>query len=187
MTKQTEDFGESLKQGLKYPWNKASRLWNILWLIVPIFGWFALIGYGKKIIRELISGKRKKIPMFGNPWVNFKQGVIVIVMFIPTMIALGIINMIPVVGGTLYMLISIFILPWLTMNFFIEETFSSLWDVRKAFDIVFGNAMEYIIAYLKTLIYSVIYGLLSIVLIGIPCYTFGYFYFLTEFYSTYKK
>lgn len=185
--KTSEEFGKSLKKGLKYPWNKASRLWNILWVLVPIFGWFALAGYSKIIIRELIKGQRKNLPAFGKFWSNFKQGVIIFVFLIPTMFVLNIIGVIPFFGGTLSLLISVFLFPWLIMNFFIEETFNSLWEVKKAFNIVTENIVDYLWAYLKTIIYMIVYGILSIFLIGIPCYSFGGYYFLTEFYKNHKK
>ena len=182
-----KNFGESLQGGLAYPWNKASRLLNGLWLLLPIFGWFALLGYFKRIVRELILKQNKELPAFGNFWFNFKEGIIIFVFFIPTWIVLMLISLVPFFGGILNLLINIFILPWLVMNFFIKEEFSALWDLRKAFDIVFGNAKEYIIAYVKTIIYTVIYGLLSLVLIGIPPSLFGGYYFLAEFYKKFKK
>jgi len=185
--KTSEEFGKSLKQGLKYPWNKASKLWNMLWILLPIFGWFALAGYVKKIVRELINGQRKNLPAFGGFWSNFKQGIIIFIFLIPTMFVLSIISAIPIIGGTLNLLVSIFLVPWLIMNFFVKETFNALWEVKKAFNIVTENIVDYLWAYLKTLIYTAIYGILSIFLIGIPCYLFGRSYFLTEFYKNYKE
>jgi hypothetical protein len=151
-----ESFGESLSKGLKYPWNKASRLWYILWVLVPIFGWFALGGYIKKIVKELVKGQRKELPKFGPFWENFVQGIIIFVFLIPTYIVLMLVMAIPLVGEPLYYLIAIFILPWLIMNFFVKGTFSSLWELKKAFDIVTSNAKEYVIAIIKTFIFAVI-------------------------------
>jgi hypothetical protein len=179
-------FTQSIEQGLKYPWNKASRLWYILWILVPIFGWFALIGYMKTIVKELVTKQRKELPEFGPFWDNFTQGVKVIIFIIPTYIVLSLIGAVPIIGTALYYIVSIFIIPWLMINFFVKDSFSALWELQKAFDIVFNNAVEYIIAAIKTLIYEVVYGLLSIVLIGIPCYAFGNLYFLTDFYKKYN-
>jgi len=179
-------FGQSLEQGLKYPWQKPRRLWNILWILLPIFGWLALTGYVKKIVKNLATGKRKEIPAFGGFWNNFVQGVKIFIFLIPTYIVLSLINEIPIGGTALYYIISIFLLPWLIINFFVKGKFSALWELKKVFNIVFKNAVEYIIAFVKTIIYEVIYGILSIVLVGIPCYTFGNLYFLTDFYQKYK-
>jgi len=40
--------------GLRYPWNKPGRLWNILWFWIPILGWSALVGYGATLARSSI-------------------------------------------------------------------------------------------------------------------------------------
>ena len=58
MTKE-KTITDSLEMGLKYPWQKPSRLWYALWLLLPIFGWLALVGYSKTIVKHLVSGKRK--------------------------------------------------------------------------------------------------------------------------------
>ncbi len=36
------------ESAFRYPFNRAVRLLNILWVFVPIIGWFALFGYGIK-------------------------------------------------------------------------------------------------------------------------------------------
>jgi len=183
----SDEFGESLKKGLKYPWNNASRLLNIFWILLPILGWFALGGYGKKIVRELILKQNKQLPAFGDFWENFKQGIIIFVFMIPTYLVLFLIMLIPFFGRGLYFLALFFLLPWLTMNFFVKETFEALWEVKKAFYIVTNNIVDYLWVLLKTIIFTIIYGLLSIVLVGIPAYAFGKMYFLTEFYKKHKK
>ena len=183
----SKSFGQDLGEGLKYPWNKARRLWNILWFLIPIFGWFALGGYIKKIVKELATGQRNELPAFGSFWNNFVQGVKVFVFLIPIYIVIMLISMIPFgIGTILYYLITIFIMPWLIMNFFVNETFNSIWELKKAFNIVFGNAIAYLIAFVKQIIYQIVYGILMVVLVGIPCYSFGNMYFLTEFYRKYK-
>jgi hypothetical protein len=184
--KDFESFKSSLKEGLKYPWNKASRLWYILWLLFPIFGWFALLGYFKRIVRELVKGNKKQLPEFGKFWENFKQGIMIFIFMIPTFLVMAIVGMIPFIGQVLSTLINVFLLPWLMINFFVKETFDSLWEIKKAFNIVFENAIDYIFAYLKTLIFSLIYILLCFVLVGIPCYLFGSSFYLAEFYKSYK-
>ena len=180
-----KEFKRTLSEGLKYPWAKAGRLWNILWILLPIYGWFALMGYVKKIVRDLVNGKMAELPKFGSSWKNFKDGMIVFIFLIPTMIALGLLNIIPFAGTAAYFLASIFLLPWLVINFMVKETFDSLWELKNAFNNVFNNAVEYIFVYLKTLVFIIIYSILSFVLVGIPCYMFGYPYFLAGFYRRY--
>ena len=56
------------KTAFKYPFNRAKGMWNILWVLLPIFGWFALGGYGIRIVKEFSHGKFKKLPVmsFGS-------------------------------------------------------------------------------------------------------------------------
>ena len=183
--RKTKDFSTDLQEGLKYPWNKAGRLWNILWILLPIFGWFALIGYIRNIAVDLVKGKRKELPAFGKFWDNFVMGLKLFIYLIPTIIVLMVIAAIPMIGSILQLLISIFLLPWLMINLFVKDEFGALWELKLAFNSVFDNAKEYILAYIKTLVYGLIYGIASLILIGIPCSVFGKYYFLTEFYSKY--
>ena len=186
MAKKEKDFSTDLTEGLKYPWNKAGRLWYALWLLIPIFGWLALVGYYKRVIADLVNGKRKELPQFGPFWDNFVVGLKLFIFMIPTIIVLMLISAIPFVGSVLQILISIFMLPWLIINLFMKEDFMALWELKKCFNIVFENAKEYILAYIKTLIYGIIYGILCLVIIGIPCSMFGKMYYLTEFYKRSK-
>jgi len=181
-----DDFGKSLSEGLKYPWGQPVRLLNILWVLLPIFGWFALIGYGKKIILSLVKGHRTELPPFGSFSKNLSEGFMIFIYMIPTMIVLMIIQMIPLVGYILGLLVNWFILPWLTINLMVKGEFSALWELEQAFNVVVNNAKAYVIAFVKTLVYSVVYFVLSFVLVGIPCNAFGGMYFLTEFYSDYS-
>ena len=177
-----ESFSKSLKQGLGFPWGKPSRLWNILWVLLPIFGWFALGGYGKKIVRSLIHGNTKELPEFGGFWNSFKEGLFIFVFMIPTMMALFALRMVPFAGQLAFFLAAVLLVPWLTMNFFVKETFNSLWDVKKAYRIVTENFVEYLFAYLKTIVYCIVYLVLCLVLVGIPCLAFGGRFFIAEFY-----
>lgn len=175
-------FSKDFKAGFSYPWGKASRLWNILWVLLPIFGWFALAGYGKKIARSLISGNTKELPAFGGFWNNFKEGLFVLVFMIPTFIVMGMISAIPLIGPVAYAVVSFGLVPWLSMNFFMKESFESLWEIKKAYRIVSTNIVEYLFAMLKTILYTIVYLVMCIVLVGIPCLAFGNNFFLAEFY-----
>ena len=57
-----EEFKNSLVEGLKYPWQKGVRLWNILWLLLPIFGWFALMAGHRN--RDHIPGQQDRSGLF---------------------------------------------------------------------------------------------------------------------------
>lgn len=181
----SDAFGDSLAAGIKYPWNNAKRLFNILWVLIPIIGWFALMGYIKAIVQELVKGNVSGLPAFGSFWDNLKEGFMVFIYMIPTMVILYVLMLIPIVGGLVGVFVELFILPWLIINFYVKSDFNALWELNKCFDKVFKNIETYLIALAKTMIYMVIYGLLSIILIGIPGYAFGSLYFMAEFYNKY--
>lgn len=179
-------FTDDLVLGLKYPWNHAKRQWNILWILLPIFGWFALIGYGKKIVLELVSDKRQGLPAFGNFWNNFKEGAMIFILMLPTFLAIGFLNVIPVAGRLLATLIQLFLLPWLTINFFVKGKFDALWELENAYDAVFSNVKEYIVFLLQSIIFGTVYWFASFILIGIPGMAFGHMYFFTKFYQKHQ-
>jgi hypothetical protein len=180
------EFSKEFKVGFNYPWGKASRLWNILWVLLPIFGWFALGGYCKKIVRSLVSGNTKELPVFGGFWNNFKEGVFIFVFMIPTMVVLMMLNLVPLVGQLAYFIAAIGLLPWLVINFFVKETFESLWEIEKAYNAVAKNIIEYLFMMLKSIVFVIVYGVLCIVLVGIPCLAFGHNFFIAEFYRRHK-
>ena len=179
-------FKKDLVSGLKYPWNKGSRLLYILWVLVPIFGWFVLGGYFKKIVKTLVTKQRRELPKLGSVFESFIEGIVIFILMIPTFVVFGMIGSIPFLGNITSAFINIFLLPWLTINFFMKGNFKSLWEIKKAFNIVFDNIKEYLFAFIKTAVYGIIYGILSLILIGIPCAVFGRMYYLTAFYKKHK-
>ncbi len=184
MTK--EEFKRSFKSGFSYPWGKPSRLWNILWVLLPIFGWFALGGYSKKIVKSLVSGNTEQLPAFGSFWQNFKEGIFILVFMIPTIVALMVMNMVPLIGELVTVLSVIFLLPWLMINFFMKETFESLWDINRAYKVVTVHVVEYLFALLKSIVFGAVYFVLCFVLVGIPCLAFGKNFFLADFYRRHR-
>jgi hypothetical protein len=172
--------------GLRYPWGKPRRLWNILWMLVPIIGWFALLGYVVRIVQALNKGHVKEIPKMDRFWDKFTLGFIIFVKMLPLCILLGVVSwillLIPVAGAIAYGLIVLFIVPYLAINLMVTEKFSSLFEFSKAAKAVMDKPKKYAIALLLTLFYAAVYVVLSIVLIGIPCLLFGKGYFLVEFY-----
>ena len=52
------------KTAFKYSFNRAKGMWNILWMLLPVVGWFALGGYSVRIVQEFSQGKFKQLPIF---------------------------------------------------------------------------------------------------------------------------
>jgi len=67
---------EVFVEALKYPFARFGRLFYWLWLLVPVFGWFAYGGYLLNLLELLIKKKAlKEVPAFGSFWKNFWDGV----------------------------------------------------------------------------------------------------------------
>ena len=172
--------------GLKYPWGNAKRLLNIFWALIPIIGWFALIGYCQSILRAIIAGNKTELPKFIGFGDNLKRGFLLFLKAIPLVIAYSIVSFIPLIGPLAGWFIEIFFIPYLMINLFVTDKFKESFNLRKTWDAVFNNIGEYLIAYIKTIGFALIYGLLSIVLVGIPCLAFGQGFFLAEFYANHS-
>jgi hypothetical protein len=173
---------ENFIEGLKYPWKNPKRLWNILWILIPILGFFAIIGYIRKIVLELLKENKEGLPEFGDFWDNLKIGFKLFIYIIPTMVLLSLIELIPFIGSPISYLISFFLLPWLFINLYVKGEFNAIWEIRKAFEEVTNRFLDYLVAFLKTIGFGIIYIIASFILIGIPCYTFGSMYYLVDFY-----
>jgi hypothetical protein len=169
--------------GLKYPWSKPGRLWNILWILIPILGLFAIIGYVQKIVRTIVGGDKKELPAFGNFWDNMKAGFWVVIKLIPLIIVLNIIKWIPILGPIAWLFLALFFVPYIVVHFLVTGDFASTFDYQKVVDDVFGDIKNYVLALLKTIVYGAVYYVASLVLVGIPCLHFGGCYFMAEFYA----
>ena len=172
-----------LKDGLKYPWGNPKRLWNILWFLIPILGFFAILGYVKKIVNSIVAGNTKELPEFGKFWDNFTTGFMLFIKLLPLGIAAMLIAKIPLLGPLVSFIFSLFLMPWLIINVLEKFTFAAAFEFDKAAKIVFNNLPEYILMLLKSLVYVIVYVLMMVILVGIPCAAFGRLIFLADFYS----
>lgn len=176
----------SFSNGLKYPWGNAKRLWNILWILIPIIGWLALFGYMQSIVRAIVAGNKSYLPEFISFGDNLKRGLMLFLKIIPLMLAYVLVASIPYIGQLAGLVAEVFFLPYLVINLFVTDKFEESFNIKKTCNAVCNNLGDYLIAYLKTLGFGIIYLFLSIVLIGIPCLTFGKLFFLTEFYANHS-
>jgi hypothetical protein len=162
---------------------------NILWILLPIIGWFALGGYIITIIKHYIKGDFKELPKF-NFGRDANLGFFMFFKAIPFMFAYmivqSVLSFVPVVGLIVTFLISLFVVPILTMNFFNKETVGSYFEFSKV-SAVFENFREYIIVVLKSIALQVIFLLMIIVLVGIPAGQFTKNIFFADFYGRFAK
>ncbi len=179
------DFGKAFK----YPFNRWKGLFNILWLIIPIVGWFAIVGYQVRLVKEWIDGQFKELPKF-NFMKNLKLGFFMFLKSLPFAIALSILGWVfkklGSFGTAIFTLLTLFLVPMLVINFYREETMASLWDFSKV-QPVFDNLGDYIVALLKQLVLGLVFAFLSIIFIGIPANAFTANIFLADFYRQHVK
>jgi len=172
------------KSAFKYPFNRAKGLLNILWLLVPIIGWFILFGYGITIVKHFLKNNFKELPVMDLKE-NLSLGFFMFLKSIPFVLVLFIIQalavFIPMIGALASWFISLFVVPILTINFFKKETVSSYFEFE-ILKFVFNNFGDYLIALLKTIALTIIFFIMIIVLVGLPAGSFTKNIFFADFY-----
>ena len=175
----------NFETAFNYPFNRAKGMWNILWILVPIIGWFALGGYGVRIIKEFIKGEFKQLPIFEFES-DLKLGFMMFLKAIPFMIVYIIVTAIldkmdSWAAELVNLLIGLFIVPMLTINFLNKETVNSFFEF-KILKSVTNNFRDYIITLLKSILLGIIFLIMWIVLVGIPAGAFTKNIFIADFY-----
>lgn len=179
------DFGSAFS----YPFNRAKGMWNALWLLLPIFGWFALGGYSVRIVKEFVDGKFKQLPVmkFGD---DMKFGFFMFLKAIPFIIAYVIIalilELIPVLGDVVQIFFSLFVVPMLAINFMKKETVESFFEIDLVKPVM-DNFKDYLVALLKSIGLAIIFFVMIIVLVGIPASMFTKNIFIADFYRRHVK
>jgi hypothetical protein len=168
-----------------YPFNRWKGLLNILWIFLPIFGWFALFGYGVRIIQEFTAGKFKKLPTmsFGD---DMKLGFFMFLKAIPFIllitIVLGALYVVsPALESVIEIILSILVFPMLGIHFANKQTVGALFEFRIVNE-VFSNLGDYLFAFLKEIGLAIVFLIMSIILIGIPASMFTQNIFFADFY-----
>lgn len=176
------DFGYAFK----YPFRRAKGLWNGLWLLLPIIGWFALYGYTVRIVQNFVKGDFKELPVlsFGS---DLGKGFWMFLKMIPFMALIMIINfgiettMPENAGIAVSILLSLIIVPILTINFLVKETVAAYFEFGKL-NAVFKNFGEYLLAVVKSFVMGMIFAIMALILVGIPAHMFTKNIFFADFY-----
>ncbi len=179
-----------INSAFMFPFNRWKGMLNVLWFFLPIIGWFALYGYGIRIIKGFLKDKFKELPSFkfGDDLVfGFWMFLKAIPFIAAYVIAFGILGFITSFIGTdwitslLDVFVQMFVIPILAINFFKKETIDSFFEF-KILKYVFSNFGEYIMVLLKSFALALIYILMIIILVGFPALTFTQNIFMADFY-----
>ncbi len=174
------DFGDAFK----YPFNRAKGMFNVFWILLPIFGWLALGGYGVRIVREFCEGKFEKLPVmkFSS---DMKLGFFMFLKSIPFMVVyvlvINFLDFIGPLGGFAIFLIELFVVPILGINFMKKQTVESFFEFN-IINVVFANLGDYLLALVKSIGLAIVFVLMMIVLVGFPALVFTQNIFLADFY-----
>lgn len=196
------DFGDDLARMFRYPWEQWTRIFNFWWVLIPILGWFALMGYTKKIINELLAGNNKELPKFGSFGENMKTGFFFFVYTLVLGIVLGIVFMIlgfvfgliPFLGQIIMILIQLyagFMASLMVMDYVKKGNFAAGWDIAGVNKVIINNIEEAVMTILKTLIVVIGYLLASVlivtIVVTIPAAVLSSYYLYAEFYNKFRK
>ncbi|NPE26573.1 DUF4013 domain-containing protein [Methanococcoides sp. SA1] len=177
--------GLKFSKAFDYPFNKAKRMFNILWMFFPIFGWFALGGYSVRIVQGFTKGKFKEMPAM-KFWKDFNLGFMMFLKALPfvvvMVIAFGLLFLInPVLEAIVEVLFGIFAAPILFIHFMNRMTIESLFEFR-ILSGVWNNMGDYLTAILKSIGLGLIFVVMMIVFVGFPAGQFTKNIFLADFY-----
>jgi len=180
----------SFEKAFKYPFNRLKGMLNALWILLPIFGWFALTGYTVRIVNEFLEGKFEQLPtmQFGA---DMKLGFVMFLKALPFVIVyMAVTGVVGIISQDLSQIVnflfSCFIIPLLGVNFMKKQTVESYFEFG-VLTAMKENLGDYIVMILKTYALVIIFGLLIIVLIGFPALMFTSSIFVADFYRRYVK
>jgi len=177
----------SLSDAFKYPFKNPIRLLYALLLIIPILGPLTIWGYVVRLVNEFIEGRYDE-PVKLDIIEDLKLGIIMFLKAIPFIVASIILfivaSYINTTLGIIFLFLEMFIAPILIVNFFRKQTIESLFefDILK---VVKDNFGDYIVAFLKQLVLSIIFLILSFILIGIPALYFTNSIFIANLYGNF--
>jgi hypothetical protein len=179
----------NFKKAFMYPFNRAKGMLNVLWALFPIFGWFALGGYGVRIVQDFSKGKFKQLPemKFGS---DMKLGFFMFLKSIPFMLVYivvsSVLDMIPVLGKFGLVFLELFIVPIMGINFVNKMSVSSYFEFE-ILEKVFANLGDYLFAVLKSIGLAIVFIFMIVILVGLPGLIFTGNIFLADFYRRRMK
>ena len=185
---------ETFRDAIAYPFGRFSRLFYWLWILVPIVGALAFVGYEVRMIRTLLKGNRKEAPAFGPFWENAKVGLFFLVFALLYSLLLGLISIIPFIGKLLY-IIGFFIIPVLMVQCATGAGFTHMlkqgFRIDRGADLIFKHIGMYLLTVLKIIAVVVLAVIASLPLITLiityPAYRYAFWYLVTGFWRAAQR
>ena len=166
--KKKSDVGLNFGDAFSYSFKRAKGLLNILWMFLPIFGWFALGGYSIRIIKEFCDGRFKQLPVmkFSS---DMKFGFFMFLKAIPFVLAyIVVVSILDAIsrplGGIVEFILVIFALPMLSVNFMKKETIESFFEFE-VLRAVTENFKDYLIVIWKSILLALAFIAMMIILV----------------------
>ena len=178
----------SITDVLKYPFNRMKGLLNFYWSLIPILGYFVFIGYYTQIIKEVLSGNKETLPVFGGFGENLKSG---FMLFLASLclivIATYITGLVSSILACLVNFALMVLLPIQIIQYIEKGNFAEIFNYKKAADMIVSNIGDYIVVMLKTIAVFIVLTIASIpvitMVVTIPAMIFSSQVLLLDFYS----
>lgn len=178
----------SLSEAFKYPFKTPSRLIYILLLLIPILGWLILFGYLVRLVNEFIEGRYEgliKLEIVDDLKLGFFTFLKSLPFFIAYIIVISVVSYINTsLGSLVSFLLQFFVIPILMVNFFRKQTIESYFEFD-LLNIVKNNLGDYIMMIIKQYAVTIVFLILSFIIIGIPGLFFTSSIFVANFYGNY--
>lgn len=176
----------SFSDAFKFPFKKPRRLLYVLLVLIPILGWLVLFGYITRLLNEFIEGRYEGLIKL-DFIEDLKLGFIIYVKALPFLIMLMIVQsaagqVSETFGFIVSLLLSLFVLPILGINFYRKQTIMSFFEFG-ILHVVKDDFGDYTITILKQIALEIVFLILSLVLIGIPALLLTNGIFIANFYG----
>ena len=175
----------SITDAVKYPFDNFKRLFNFYYVLIPILGLIALLGYCVKTIQSIMKRMDEELPEFGSFADNLRLGFPLAIILLIIAFVLFFLYFVPTIG-LIVIIYLCFISPILFMQYAQKGTIASGFDIIEATHMMATNFVDYIIMYFKVLVVSVIFLIASIpivtLVVTIPAISFSKVLLMTDFY-----
>ncbi|PLW80902.1 hypothetical protein C0585_00325 [Candidatus Woesearchaeota archaeon] len=190
-------MAKTFKDGFMYPFNNMKRLFNFWWVLVPVVGIFAVIGYFREIVEGLLKKKDKELPEFKGFLRLTKKGfMFFLIMLLPAILAMmlsGVLNSLfssTSLGKIVYFVLMLFVdfyLAMLYINYVKEDKFEAVFDVKKVWEKISKDWNKTLHAFLMQALLMCVFLLMSVfvitLIITVPAMSFTGYYYLVELYN----